>query len=108
MRAWLWTWIVSLGSGSTSLEKVALHVPAPAEFTGNDADLQADAYSDAWVSYAACSPGTSTPIPSTSTLSWALRPLHSAHLDTNCLHPFLAIHNAYLLHAEGQSWPMDH
>ena len=106
MRAWLWTWIVSLGRGSTSLEKIALHVPA--EFTGNDADLQADVYSDAWVSYAACSPGTSTPIPSTSTLSWTLRPLHSAHLDTNCLHPFLAIHNAYLLRAECQSWPMDH
>ena len=100
LRTWVWRWFVlSLGSGGSSLFEIVHHVPDVN--SGPSVDSLADAYRRPLETYAACQAGTDTLSCTTATDVHAL-PLHSVLFEQKCVHPFLALHHAYELHAQCQ------
>ena len=95
MRAW-WC-LVIVGSGYPSLSEIEFHVPLPT--WRSDAGHTADAYGaiPSWIDcHAACQVDSSESFSIWTGISHEL-PLHSVHFDPGCLHPFMAIHDAFLL-----------
>ena len=98
LRTRIWKWLLlSIGSGCTSPFEIAHHVP---DINGGiSVDSLADAYRWPLGPYAACQDGTETMSCLAITDAHDL-PLHPVLFEPKCVHPFMALHFAYLLQAQ--------